>query len=186
MDGTRVLVAYASERGSTAGIAEAIGATFRRSGFAADVRPVAEVEDVSGYDAAVVGSAVYMMRWRKDAIRFLRRFRMELAARPVWLFQSGPLDRSAEEKEIPLPRKVGDLARGIAARGHATFGGRLGEDATGFVARKMAASGAAGDFRDFDRIEGWTEDIGLQLSAAAGRPVRGAATRAPAGDLPGR
>ncbi len=35
----RVLVAYGSERGGTAGIAEVIGATLREDGLDVDVRP---------------------------------------------------------------------------------------------------------------------------------------------------
>ncbi len=61
MNERRVLVAYASERGSTAEIAEAIGERLRRSGIGADVRPAGEVRDLAPYGSVVLGSAVYML-----------------------------------------------------------------------------------------------------------------------------
>lgn len=68
MEEKRVLVAYASERGSTAEIADAVGEALRRHGLVADSRPVAEVANLTYYPAVILGSAVYMNKWRKDAI----------------------------------------------------------------------------------------------------------------------
>jgi len=48
-------------------------------------------------DAVVLGSAVYMRRWRPEARRFLRRFRRELAHRPFWVFSSGPVGDPADD-----------------------------------------------------------------------------------------
>ena len=62
-----VLVATASKYGSTAEIAEAIGRALRENGVAADVRPVDEVGDLSGYMGVVLGSAVYVGRWLEAA-----------------------------------------------------------------------------------------------------------------------
>ena len=161
---TRVLVAYASERGSTAEIAEEIGRVLTREGFENDVRPAAGVGDVTRYRAVVLGSAVYMNRWRKDAIRFLKQHRIDLAGRTVWLFQSGPLDD--ENAPAELPRKVRALAAEVGARPHLTFGGRLSADATGFVAGRMASRGMAGDFRDFEQIRRFAEGIAQELRRA--------------------
>ena len=80
-----VLVVYASRHGSTAGIAERIAAGLRDAGLAAEARPVAQVDDVDGHNAFVVGSAAYMFHWLKDATRFVKRHRAVLAKRPVWL-----------------------------------------------------------------------------------------------------
>ena len=62
---SRVLVAYGSRHGSTAEIAEAIAATLREAGLAVDCRKAGEVDSLDGYDAVVLGSAVYMRRWRR-------------------------------------------------------------------------------------------------------------------------
>ncbi len=163
----RVLVAFASKRGSTAGIAEAIRDRLREDGVEADALPVQQVRGLGPYDAVVVGSAVYANRWRRGAVRFLRRRRTALAEGPVWLFQSGPLDDSADREEIALPKNVASLAERIGARGHATFGGALAEDTTGFIARKMVEGGHGGDFRNFDRIRAFADGIENELGARA-------------------
>ena len=62
-----VLVAYASKHSSTAEIAERIAAAMREAGRAAEVRPASEVDDLSGYGAVVLGSAVYAKRWQREA-----------------------------------------------------------------------------------------------------------------------
>jgi menaquinone-dependent protoporphyrinogen oxidase len=78
-----VLVAYATKNGSTAEIAQAIADTLRENGMSPQVRPVAEVENVTPYDAVVFGSGIYARRWLHDARRFAHRHRKALAERPV-------------------------------------------------------------------------------------------------------
>jgi menaquinone-dependent protoporphyrinogen oxidase len=86
-----VLVVYASKHGATRGIAGRIAASLRTAGCQADVRPVKDAGDLAAYDAFVIGSAAYELHWRKEATEFVRRNTKVLAARPVWLFSSGPL-----------------------------------------------------------------------------------------------
>jgi len=74
-----VLVAYATRYGSTQEVAEAIGETLREQGLGVEVRPAREVRTLEGYDAVVLGAALYMYRWHKDARRFLSRQRKALA-----------------------------------------------------------------------------------------------------------
>ena len=68
---TSVLVAYGSKHGSTAEIAAAIAETLRESGLRADCLQAGSVDSLEGYDAVVVGSAVYMRRWRREAKSWL-------------------------------------------------------------------------------------------------------------------
>jgi menaquinone-dependent protoporphyrinogen oxidase len=149
-----VLVAYATKHGSTAGIAEAIGQELNGLGFQVDVLPAREVRNLSPYGAVILGSAIYMGRWRGEAVRFGRRHASELDRRPVWLFGSGPRDRSAEETEIPPVEAAAELASAIHARGHVTFGGNWPYD---------AKHDRYGDFRNFDRIRAWARGVGQEL-----------------------
>jgi menaquinone-dependent protoporphyrinogen oxidase len=162
---TRVLVAYASERGGTAEIADWIGDALRRAGVEADVRPAGEVTSLDGYGAAVVGGAVYAGRWHREARHFVRHHGDALAHRPVWLFSSGPLDRSAEEREIPPAPGVAKVARRLNARGHATFGGRLASDARGLLTSKIARR-SSGDHRNREHADAWAEGIARELRGA--------------------
>ena len=63
----KVLVAYATKYGATAEIAEKIGQVLRETGMAVDVEPADRVGDLSSYRAVVLGSGVYVGRWRKEA-----------------------------------------------------------------------------------------------------------------------
>lgn len=158
----RVLVAYASERGGTAEIADWIGAALRQAGVEADVRPAGEVQDLDGYDAAVVGGALYEGRWHREARRFVRHHADALAHRPVWLFSSGPLDDTARERVIEPVAGVAKVAGRVHARGHATFGGRLAPDAKGFMASKIAKR-MSGDYRDREQVAAWAAGIAREL-----------------------
>ena len=139
--------------------------------------------DLEGYDAVVLGGALYMGRWHSDARRFARRYAADLRTMPVWLFSSGPLDRSADEKEIPAVGFVAKLAAEVGARGHATFGGCLAPDASGLIAGAVAKK-SAGDYRDWDPIRVGAgnlldaQDAGHRLNAGPVRASRSGPSRA--------
>ncbi|MFI6645976.1 flavodoxin domain-containing protein [Streptomyces sp. NPDC050504] len=159
----RVLVAYGSKNGSTAEIAQAVAETLNEEGVTATARPAALVGDLDGYDAVVIGGALYTGRWHREARRFLRRHRSALSRLPVWLFSSGPLDASATARDIPAVRGVLRTAAHLGARGHVTFGGRLEQGAEGRVAHMILKSGKGGDFRDFPQIAAWARNIAREL-----------------------
>src|SRR5688500_8503538 len=103
---TRVLVAYASKHGSTAEIAQAISEELTRQELEVDCRRADEVKHLDGYDAVVLGSAVYMKRWQADARKLLRRHADELAKRPFWIFSSGPFGKEPDLSWSEPPRVV--------------------------------------------------------------------------------
>jgi menaquinone-dependent protoporphyrinogen oxidase len=105
------------------------------------------------------------MRWHKPARQFVRRHRDTLARRPVWLFSSGPLDRSAEDRDIPPVRGVARIAGRVGANGHATLGGRLTNDPGGRMATAMAKN-SAGDYRNREDITAWAWSIAEALQRA--------------------
>jgi menaquinone-dependent protoporphyrinogen oxidase len=155
---TRILVAYGSTRGSTAQLAHWIADDLREVGVDADARPAGEVRDVTGYDAVVLGGALYMGRWHREARRFARHYATALVGRPVWLFSSGPLDHTAEEPALPPVKGVVKATRQLDARGHVTFGGALAPDARGFPASAMAKK-LSGDYRNRDHVRTWARSV---------------------------
>ncbi|MGW3916858.1 flavodoxin domain-containing protein [Streptomyces sp. NPDC005070] len=159
-----VLVAYGTTNGSTAEIAETVAETLREGGLTAQALPARSVTSVAPYDAVVVGGGLYAGRWHKDARRFVRRNRVELAHRPVWLFSSGPLDSSAADRDIPPVRGVQRTMNRLDVQGHITFGGCLKDGARGRIAKMIISSGKGGDFRDFGAIEEWAKDIASSLA----------------------
>jgi len=172
----KVLVAFSSRHGATQGIAERIAATLSAAGHDAAALPAQDAGDLDGYDAYVVGSAVYMFHWLKEATRFVRHNRTLLASRPVWLFSSGPLGTEATDAkgrdllEASEAKEMAGFVEAIRPRGHAMFFGAyspgapvgLGER---FVAMMPAARDAMpkGDFRDWDAIEAWAVSIAADL-----------------------
>jgi menaquinone-dependent protoporphyrinogen oxidase len=154
---TRVLVAFASKMGSTKEIADAIGSRLTERGYHAEVRSAETVDSLDGYDAIVLGSAVYASRWRPEAVRFVRKHRTQLAARTVRLFESGWLGkRPSTLTATPGARR---RANKVGAPTPAVFGGRLDPDlATGRMDR-MLAKRMAGDARDWDEIRSWTDQL---------------------------
>jgi menaquinone-dependent protoporphyrinogen oxidase len=161
---THVLVAYDSYMGGTAGIARVITDELIRAGLEVDLLPAAAVDSVRGYDAVILGSALYYGRWRHDSLHLLRHRQGELSRRRVWLFQSG-LSALAPGAADPTPTEVDALAHAIHATGPVTFGGRLTrQTARGLLPRLMALrSTGVGDFRDFDRIAEWARSIAHEL-----------------------
>jgi menaquinone-dependent protoporphyrinogen oxidase len=165
----KVLVAHASKRGSTAEIAAAVAETLREAGLDVDCMDSGDVSDVSGYDAVVLGSAVYMKRWRGDAKHFLRKHSRELAERPLWVFSSGPVgDPDQEENPEWLePPKIVKKVEKLGARNHVVFGGRLPAEPHGPIEKAMV-TGVPVEFRDrrdWDAIRDWATGIASELRA---------------------
>lgn len=132
----------------------------RRGGV--DVRRALDADTLDPYGVVVLGSAVYLARWRRDALRLLRR--PELAERDVWLFSSGPVGKDPEggpSESWTKPQRVTRRAAEVNAREHVVFGGRVSEDAGGFMRKSMAKNSPPElrDRRDWDEIRAWAEKI---------------------------
>lgn len=65
-----ILVAVASRHGSAREIGEVIASTLRESGVSVDLKEPSDVHDFT-YDAAIVGSSVYLSQWGETARSFL-------------------------------------------------------------------------------------------------------------------
>jgi menaquinone-dependent protoporphyrinogen oxidase len=166
----RVLVTWGSKRGGTEGIARIVGDTLRAQGFDVEVLPPRDATKAAGFDAAIVGGALYGNRWHRAARRFVTRRQRDLRRVPVWFFSSGPLDDSSEREHIPPTLQVQTLMERVGARGHVTFGGRLAPGARGFPASAMAKK-HAGDWRSDAHIRSWAIDIAHALPTARPGPV---------------
>jgi menaquinone-dependent protoporphyrinogen oxidase len=155
----RVLVVAASKHGSTAEIATALGESLARRGITAVVNDVADVSDFEGFDAVVLGSAVYAGRWQKAARELVELHDEALAARPVWLFSSGPVGEPLRPTEDPVD--VATIASAIGARGHRVFPGKLDKSklSLGEKALVMSLRVPEGDYRNWDEVAAWAGEI---------------------------
>ncbi len=79
----RILVAYASKKGSTTEIAQAIGKELQAAGHVVDVTEVGAVTSPSGYNAIVIGGPMYMGKMMGEVGKFVKRHYNELKDLPV-------------------------------------------------------------------------------------------------------
>lgn len=171
-----ILVAYASKHGATQQIAERIAEKLTAAGQEAEARPVKAAGDLTGYDAFVIGSAVYFGSWLKEATEFVRRNRALLANRPIWLFSSGPIgadptdDQGRDLREVAEPRQIAEFREALKPRDHRVFFGKLDRGKLGFLDRLVASlpafPGSEGDLLDWTDIEAWAASIARELAPA--------------------
>lgn len=156
-----ILVTYASKYGATKEIAAKIGEVLRQDGLQVDILPVQGVRDLSGYGAVILGSAVYIGKWQKEAIKFLQTHETSLRDRPVWLFSSGPTGEGDPVQLVEgkcLPADLQPVADRIQPRDVAVFHGHINPDKINFIEKwaiKRLVKKPFGDFRDWDSIIAW-------------------------------
>jgi menaquinone-dependent protoporphyrinogen oxidase len=162
-----VLVAAASKHGSTDEIAGAVGQHLADAGLKVTLAAPADVTDLAGYDAVVLGSAVYAGHWTDPATNLVERLSDQLRFRPVGLFSSGPIG------DPPMPKddavEVAELVAATQARDHKVLAGQIDKSRLGFAEKAIvrALRVTVGDYRDSDDIAKWSAQIATTLSAAA-------------------
>ena len=162
----RVLVGFASKHGSTEGIARAIAARLEHAGLETEVGSVGKLGGLEDVGAVVLGSALYLGSWMKEAVEFAKRNAAALGRCPVWLFSSGPLGTEAKDEEAMSQRQLAELTELLHPRDHRVFFGALDRSHLGFGERMAvkAAKVPDGDFRDWDAIDAWADDIASALA----------------------
>jgi menaquinone-dependent protoporphyrinogen oxidase len=173
-----ILVAYASKYGATREIAEKIGEVLCQAGLQVDVLPVNAVQDPVPYQAVILGSAVYVGKWHKDAEHFLRAHEQALAGRPVWIFSSGPTgegDPLQLVDGVRLPPALQPVADRIRPRDVAVLHGFINPEKVNPIERwavKSLVKKPFGDFRDWDAITAWARSIAAALKKDETEPWR--------------
>ena len=176
-----ILVAYGSRYGATRGIAERLGESLRGSGLDVDVLEATPVLDASSYDAFVIGSAAYRGAWLRGPVELVQRHVAVLAERPVWLFSSGPLGRSLRDDrgrdlmDLSRPRQFTDFENALAPQDMRVFYGALDPGRLRLADRMVRRLPAgrrllpAGDFRNWEAIDGWGREIVEKLGGSVRR-----------------
>ncbi len=89
-----------------------------------------------------------------------------LAARPVWMFSSGPLGPPDALKPEGDPVDADDMVQAAGAADHRVFAGRLDKSLLGLGEKAVVVAVRApeGDIRDWQAIDGYAAEIARQLS----------------------
>ncbi|HLE13948.1 MAG TPA: flavodoxin domain-containing protein [Anaerolineales bacterium] len=164
---SKILVAYASRTGTTAGVAEAIGKTLAEGGVQVDVLPMQDVKDLSPYRAVVAGSAIRGGEWLPEAIQFMQTHRAVLSQRPFAAFlvcMTMAISNEKYRQQVaawmePVRTLVKPVSEGLFAGALdigqvQSFGDRL-------KFRLSVAFGvwSEGDHRDWNAIRAWAASL---------------------------
>jgi menaquinone-dependent protoporphyrinogen oxidase len=158
----RILIAYASRTGSTAEIARAVAKELEAMGFGVVVGEIDTVSSISGFDAVVIGTPVYMGNPGKSVGKFVTRFREGLGNVPVAAFAVGmaPVDSKVGSVDI-VRENLQKSLHPLRAVATTVFAGRLDPDRMSFMDRIMTRlmGVQTGDFRDWDAIALWARNL---------------------------
>lgn len=160
----RILVAYASQAGSTSGVADALGKQLASAGATVDVRRVSEVTDLGAYRAAVIGSAIHGGKWLPEAMSFVQANQSRLSQMPTACFLVGMMLAKDPAKYGPEAVKWQEPARQLlkpVAEGYFTGAMRIKDysllEGIGMRIFLACVGMAEGDYRDWDAIRAWAD-----------------------------
>ena len=160
----KVLITYASKYGGTAEIARRIAGQFNNGSADLVVEPIENAGSPESYDMVILGVAIYMGQWRKQAVKYLKAHEDLLSEKDLWLFLSGPTGEGDPDEMLEgrkIPPKLKPLMERLSPEEVKTFHGTLvPEKMNGFekwIIRKVKAP--TGDFRIWSEIDQWGKDI---------------------------
>jgi menaquinone-dependent protoporphyrinogen oxidase len=165
----KVLIVYASRAGSTGEVAKAVGQTLSEAGASVDIRSVADENDLSNYEAVIVGSAIRMGRWLPEAVDFVKKHRDELSRVPAAYFVvcSTMQDDTPENRKKTLAYldPVHKAAPNIKPVDIGLFAGVIDFSKLSFMDKSMlkVRGASEGDFRNWAAIKKWATDIAPML-----------------------
>jgi menaquinone-dependent protoporphyrinogen oxidase len=172
----RILIAYGTRCGSTGGVAESIGQVLSTTGTAVDLRLVKDVNDLSPYQAVIVGSAIRMGKWLPEAVEFVKTQQDTLSRLPVAYFAVclAMKDDTAENRRKALGyldpvRKQFPQVKPVDI---GLFAGAVDYKKLSFAyGLILKAKGAPeGDFRNWEAIRTWAASVNPLLdSSGSGR-----------------
>lgn len=98
----RLLVAYATNSGSTEEVAQAIAQELGKDGTPVDVRRTQEVDSLQPYNGVVIGAPM-ILGWHRAAIKFIKQHQAAICQLPVAYFATAmSLTAQSVDRFAPL------------------------------------------------------------------------------------
>ncbi len=169
----KILIAYASNSGSTAEVATAIGEALCEEGNTVETKWIKNVKAIDNYDAVIIGSPILYENWMPEAREFVKNNQSILKNMPVSYFitcmamsrkEEAGLQQAIEysDKLIALVPQVKPISVG-------RFAGVLDYSKipffTSILVKVVMASHKVkeGDYRDWNAIRSWAKSIDFHL-----------------------
>lgn len=173
-DSHKILVAYASQFGTTGEVAKVIGETLCQSGAEVETKWVKDVKSLNAFDAVIIGSAIQYDRWMPEAAEFVKVNQQRLSQLPVaYFFTCLTLSKRTEKTErqaIAYADKLIALVPQVKPVSVGRFAGVLNYSKMSLLFRLMLGfisliTGVQeGDYRDWGAIRSWAKDMHVALS----------------------
>ena len=174
----KILVTYASRAGSTRGVAEAISQTLSQRGFDVDVKPMADIHSVTGYDAIIAGSAIRIDKWLPEAMQFIEKYQQELTQKSfsafvVCLAMSAQNEKRRKKALITASNYLKPVREIVPTISEGLFAGVLNLSKLSLGWRilfgivTLLGFFQEGDYRDWDAIHEWANNLALELATSA-------------------
>jgi menaquinone-dependent protoporphyrinogen oxidase len=160
----RVLVAYASKAGSTAEVAVKTGLLLAQRSLQVEVRPLANVTDLAPYQTVVLGSAIRVGKLLPEALTFIQQNQAALQQKAFSVFilcMTLATDNAANRTKVsaylePVRALVKPASEGL-------FAGEMDLNKLRGIERLiiLAMKTPIGDFRQWDQIGAWAENLAV-------------------------
>ena len=172
-NGGKVLIAYASQYGTTSEVATAVGDVFCQSSLTVDVKSIADVNDITPYQAVIIGAPIHSGAWKPEAVTFVETHQAALSKIPVAYFLTsmmlgltentpevrqevaGYLDEVLEKMPAIKPIDIG-LFAGALDYSKMSYAMRV-------LYRAFSEDDTDGDYRDWDAIQAWATEVQSKL-----------------------
>ncbi len=153
----RILVTYATRAGSTAEVADFISKQLNQQGFSVDLQPIKQVNDLSGYDAVVVGSPIRMGKWVGEANQFLQKNNAVLSNKPTATFTV--CMPQVEDHQQAFDDYLTQIKNFHTPKEAAFFLGKMELKKLSFLDRFIsnALKAKDEDLRDWEKIGAWAQ-----------------------------
>jgi menaquinone-dependent protoporphyrinogen oxidase len=175
--GHKILIAYASEFGTTGEVAVAIGDVLCQEGNTVETKWVKNVKDLNNYDAVIIGTPIHKGNWMSEGKKFMKANKKILQQLPVaYFFTCLVLHKENPKGDIEAKEysdKLQALVPQVKPVNVGGFAGVLDYSDMGFfnrLALKIILSKKGvkeGDYRDWDAIHAWAKDTQLKLNLAS-------------------